>query len=267
MTPLWRAEMRKYLRHPQHRLTTQLANARTFDLRSVDGLVASTAKDLCQGSELKGPGDGDGILVVDIGERTCIPAPSTWLEFDHEALWIRDLIGGSDRNKSAHMAELLAYADGKFLNVGALALQRGRAIIMPKGPDGKTILEKDNPITRALFCTLSALAVINSPAAERTPGPVHRGLDRDIRRAFQRPASSEIAHTQVTIRFGTLAGAGDARDSHPKAYHFCRAHARLKNGKVEQVRAHWRGDPAFGYRLPSYSVKAPASARIEGDET
>lgn len=108
-----------------------------------------------------------------------------------------------------------------------------------------------------LFLALAALLVINSPRSieEKVPGSFT--LREKARRARIRLAGTEIKHTRVLISVGSKALGSDkiGVTQSPKAYHFCRAHIRRKAGRIERVRAHWRGDPAFGIRLPSYQVR------------
>jgi hypothetical protein len=40
----------------------------------------------------------------------------------------------------------------------------------------------------------------------------------------------------------------------PRALHFVRAHLRLRLGKIELVRPHWRGDAQLGIKRPAYLV-------------
>lgn len=42
-----------------------------------------------------------------------------------------------------------------------------------------------------------------------------------------------------------------------KCLHFCRAHLRLRNGKIEVVKSHWRGDPALGIKRTRYKMQPP----------
>jgi hypothetical protein len=48
---------------------------------------------------------------------------------------------------------------------------------------------------------------------------------------------------------GLAAGNGS-----PRALHFVRAHLRLRLGRVELVRPHWRGDAQLGIKRPAYLV-------------
>ena len=40
-----------------------------------------------------------------------------------------------------------------------------------------------------------------------------------------------------------------------RALHFCRAHLRIRLGKLEYVKAHWRGDPSIGIKRSRYKVE------------
>jgi hypothetical protein len=46
-----------------------------------------------------------------------------------------------------------------------------------------------------------------------------------------------------------------------KALHFCRAHLRIRLGRVELVSAHWRGDPSLGLKRTRYSLQRPRNGR------
>lgn len=48
-----------------------------------------------------------------------------------------------------------------------------------------------------------------------------------------------------------------SREAHltgTRAMHFCRAHLRLRQGRVEVVRGHWRGDASLGIKRHRYKV-------------
>lgn len=100
------------------------------------------------------------------------------------------------------------------------------------------------------------LAVVSSPHAATEESRRTFAVREKMRKLNLRPVAGEIKHTRVFIRVGERHAAADGlpRTSSPKAYHFCRGHLRHKAGRVERVRAHWRGDPAFGIRLPTYTV-------------
>ncbi len=148
--------------------------------------------------------------------------------------------------------------------VGYLTTQDGHATLRRvRYPD-------DQPIAGIgfdlMFMGLAGLAIINSPAARREPVERHRGLARNLARqipGLKAGGSTDLMYSSVAIGWH---GEGEARGpsgaSHPKAYHFCRAHMRERGGISRPVRAHWRGDPAFGTRLPSYRVLRPL-VRVE----
>jgi hypothetical protein len=41
-----------------------------------------------------------------------------------------------------------------------------------------------------------------------------------------------------------------------KCLHFCRSHLRVRNGRLEQVKAHWRGNPSLGIKQTRYKLVA-----------
>jgi hypothetical protein len=55
------------------------------------------------------------------------------------------------------------------------------------------------------------------------------------------------------------AGALDPGEAHltgRRALHFCRQHLRIRGGRLELVKAHWRGDAAIGIKQSRYRVAA-----------
>lgn len=269
MTPNWRGHMREMLnsKHPWHiEMREKYAKARCFDLNAVAELLEQTSGEIRGAFEPIDVSEKDrsaGITAhrVDIGERALMPAPVTWLEW-----------GGRGLLLEAYNGHFLVYTrvigdngDGPVdymgAPIGSIGINEDGVAWVVSGRQAKGDLDPElvlimTPVV--LSEVLAALALINSPAAREERVEPHRGLERNIARLMpkQREPMRGIIHTKVSI--GSWAhGDGKPRaSSHPKAYHFCRAHIRVKRGKIERVRAHWRGDPAFGYRLPSYSVKA-----------
>jgi hypothetical protein len=53
---------------------------------------------------------------------------------------------------------------------------------------------------------------------------------------------------------------GEPHEAHltgRRALHFCRAHVRIRLGRLEYVSAHWRGDPSIGIKQSRYAVVQP----------
>lgn len=113
------------------------------------------------------------------------------------------------------------------------------------------------------FQIYAALALINTPRLiGRKQHMPHRGLERKLANAdsiigkFPLHAWTEIQLSVADI--GTRAD-GSEHEAHytgEKCLHFCRAHLRVRNGRLERVTAHWRGNPALGIKRSRYAVTA-----------
>lgn len=285
MTPMWKEAIREVINLSyKDRLLKNffvskyaLAAARCFDLREIQRLCWYTSEELSDAAEGRAQSFGGREATgwsVDIGERSCLPSDVVWLEFRDLAI----LIANGDFTPEApitpfapgaYMVAIIQqfrYADGskaqKVMAGGQLLLDGGIAdyTVGEAKPDMSPIEQK-----QAFLMGLAAIAAINSPASNRETVEPHRGFLKSTR-GLREIVPPGITHTRVTIRVGTTPQKGEVSgvsSSNPKAYHFCRAHTRQRaNGRVEWVRAHWRGDPAFGYRLPSYTVR-PADQEAE----
>ncbi len=108
----------------------------------------------------------------------------------------------------------------------------------------------------------SALALINSPRViGRQQHAPHRGLERKLI-ASRSIIGSFPLHAWTEIKLQVMPPSdysGDATEAHltgQRALHFCRAHLRIRLGKLELVRSHWRGDAALGIKQSRYRVVA-----------
>ncbi|MGF3026934.1 hypothetical protein ACQVP2_29470 [Methylobacterium aquaticum] len=105
------------------------------------------------------------------------------------------------------------------------------------------------------------LLVINSPRViARETQPPHRGLEKDLRAARREGARFKLLPwTKIRLNITPPAASGETgeggeRITGAKALHFCRSHIRVRLGRLEIVKAHWRGDPELGIRRPTYAV-------------
>lgn len=113
---------------------------------------------------------------------------------------------------------------------------------------------------------LCLLAMINTPRiVGRRQHMPHRGLEKDLLRA--RPVVGKFplhAWTEIKLEVSPpRIENSDVHEAHltgARALHFCRAHLRIRNGYLEIVRAHWRGDASLGIKQSRYSV-IPARKR------
>lgn len=109
----------------------------------------------------------------------------------------------------------------------------------------------------------AALALINSPRiVGRRQHMPHRGLERRLTQSLGLQGKFPLrAWTEILLR---VAPALDASSDTPaeahltgaKALHFCRAHLRVRLGKLEVVRGHWRGDASLGIKRSRYRLAA-----------
>lgn len=113
---------------------------------------------------------------------------------------------------------------------------------------------------------LASLALINTPrVVARHEHGAHKGLKRAARSA---PVDINVnGWTEILLDVAKLQEDGrrdgiEKRLTGSKALHFCRAHLRVKLGRLEIVRAHWRGDAANGIVQGNYRLAAAPGAAI-----
>lgn len=109
----------------------------------------------------------------------------------------------------------------------------------------------------------AALALINSPRIiGRRQHMPHRGLERDLVAKkkligkFPLHAWTEIKLEINAQRDASTDASTEAHLTGERALHFCRAHLRIRLGKLEIVSAHWRGNPALGIKQTRYRLVA-----------
>lgn len=107
------------------------------------------------------------------------------------------------------------------------------------------------------------LAIINSPKIiGRRQHMPHRGLERSLI-AKQKAIGKFPLHAWTEIQLKVTPPKGMSGDEPVEAHltgqralHFCRAHLRVRLGRLEVVRAHWRGDASIGIKQSRYKVTA-----------
>jgi hypothetical protein len=108
-----------------------------------------------------------------------------------------------------------------------------------------------------------ALALINTPRViGRRQHMPHAGLQRRLAAARGMVGKFPLrAWTEIVLEVTPPKEAGpelhEARLTGGKCLHFCRAHLRIRNGCLEFVSPHWRGDPALGIKQTRYAVVPP----------
>ncbi len=114
---------------------------------------------------------------------------------------------------------------------------------------------------RLLAAIYGLLAMINTPRVIlRRQHMPHRGLERHL--VAQRGNVGKWplhgwSELLLKVRPPEVDDADhEAHLTGARALHFCRAHLRIKLGRLELVSAHWRGDPALGIKQTRYRLAA-----------
>lgn len=116
-------------------------------------------------------------------------------------------------------------------------------------------------IHRSLCEAAALLVLINTPKIiGRRQHMPHRGLERALLKS-KAPVGKYPLHAWSEILLKVRPPEVDENDHEAhltgrKALHFCRAHLRIRLGRLEYVRSHWRGDPALGIKQSRYRVEA-----------
>lgn len=265
MTPLAQRVAREMLLPVRRRsfddqcgLLNRLSDMHCFEVTDVIGL----ANDLAQ----QYPDYGRPL------PATFLPAPRTWVEWRVDgvrtALFFEQAGLGSDiavyrvRGWNTKFdAEKWFFANEQNLILplqGSESLERKRRIDITNTFIRKWCSEENSSEFMAAL-----LAIINTPRLiGRKQHMPHVGFERSILRS--RPLIGKFplhAWTELKLSVSAMMKQADGveHEAHltgEKCLHFCRAHIRVRNGRLEQVRAHWRGDPALGIKRTRYKVVA-----------
>lgn len=105
---------------------------------------------------------------------------------------------------------------------------------------------------RGLACfAAAALAIINTPRLSHVL-PHDLSAINKARRRLNRPALLEWREVRIQVDKGALGRGDKIIPTEGRALHHVRTFLRLKRGKVELVRPHWRGNPRFGVIMHRY---------------
>ena len=190
-----------------------------------------------------------------------LPAPKTWIEWNHPFGRIAILL-----ESFGDMARSTAFWKDCSAALGSISLTSddykccGTLGLVPQ-------VWKD-AYGESMFAGLLAaahlqLVIINSPKIiGRKQHMPHRGLERDLLRSktlsgkYPLHAWHELKLEARPTYFDKDGFEHEAHLTGKKCLHFCRSHLRIRNGKLELVNAHWRGDPALGIKRTRYRVTA-----------
>jgi hypothetical protein len=197
-----------------------------------------------------------------IAPTVLMPAPACWFEWVNRSGIRTGLlalpINVEHRGRQATHAlsvrstELVQFVPVCVLNMNDV----DGNIFAPQGALSAADMEQISVIAGLFFTTL---ALINTPkiVGRREHAP-HKGLAKAIRQTHGKVYQLR-PWTEIKLEITPPPGGGDgSREvlTGKKALHFCRAHLRIRRGKLERVTSHWRGDPALGIVRSRYSVSA-----------
>ena len=204
---------------------------------------------------------GDEFIRRDCIDDLCtfLPAEKTWIEFWEDGSRTALLLQ-RETSGFATVYALAACPDDRlsnFADVGRIKLDCAEK---PSNcMDGDIVDGK-----RFTAIIYGLLAIINTPRVigRRQHAP-HRGLEKrllDMKRVVGRFPLNAWTEITLSVAVPRDESNKDSREAHltgQKAYHFCRAHCRIRLGKLEFVRDHWRGDKSLGTKRSRYTLRKP----------
>jgi len=198
-------------------------------------------------------------LAMDVGfvppdpSSVFLPAPKTWIEYRRQTSNFRGGVLLVETKDGIDCYPAFDFDDPDEFE---------RSIVGAHGRSGDLKASAIQPRTAEAFACV-ALAMINTPKiVGRVQHMPHRGLERRLLR--NRPNIGKFplhAWTEIQLKIGdprdaSEDGSVEAHYTGQRALHFCRAHLRIKMGRLEFVKAHWRGDPSLGIKRSRYKVTA-----------
>ena len=146
---------------------------------------------------------------------------------------------------------------GRRLVADLHPLRPGVSFTPQGGPDLDRQLNDAQERSWQLYATLS---LINSPRiVARSEHKASSGLRKFLNRKGDGQYNLLPWHEvflDITPPEATEVEGGASRLTGPRALHFCRQHIRIKRGRLEMVRAHYRGSADVGIAQTQYRVGA-----------
>jgi len=251
-------------RNPEDRIgmTKLMAGAHFFELSSVFSMLYDVSAKF----------EDD---VAEPGHLAFLPAPKTWLEWSQPAHRDGKTIGAVSVGlllveqpglcrASVFMAKNYSAIRAPYETCKLAEL--GLATNGAPSPQRLTLSWSDGVDRRAFMHDViyAALAIINSPKViNRRQHQPDRGFERALNARRGLTGSFPLhAWTEILLSVNTRDAAGNApAEAHltgARALHFCRSFVRVRLGRLEIVRPHWRGDASIGIKRSRYMVGARA---------
>jgi hypothetical protein len=129
--------------------------------------------------------------------------------------------------------------------------------------DGRVTHQYDKPTSRADdFTMYSLLALINSPRiiGQQTHWP-HQRDERERLKKMKLVGKFPLrAWTEIVLKVAPPENRSDEPEEErhltgERCLHFCRTYLRVRNGQLEYIDGHWRGNPALGMKRSRYRLE------------
>lgn len=273
MTPLALAIAKEALLPPRKRtfqdkcgLLNAMSDIHCFEVSAVSELAmelhARLVEDVKLGADGLGFADDLPGFTGMADATSFLPAPKTWIEWRLESGFRRGFLlveeDGWARIYQADGGSRGASMDHTVrMGLGAKSGDAGALEV----PGRLTPPEHIDWSKKALRLNVM-LALINTPrVVERQQHAPHAGFERKLSTqgaAFRLHPWNEIKLEVLRPAAAGVDGAAGESLTGQKALHFCRAHLRVRRGRVEIVSAHWRGDAALGVQRSRYRVVPPS---------
>ncbi|MGE4321941.1 MAG: hypothetical protein AB7E60_02805 [Sphingobium sp.] len=239
-------------------LLQRMDDVHCFDATEVFNLAGALSKDLHKSASASG--------FLDIMEaQTFLPAPRTWIEWKYSN-GAREGVLMEQRNGFA-VCDWAVWQDDLFASnkrSGALLMEGGSTPVNQGFPCVRDVGDEPREVMIGYVVLMYALlAIINTPRLiGRKQHMPHRGLERRLAKTKGLVGKFPLhAWTELKLSVSDIGKRADGTEHEAhytgeKCLHFCRAHIRIKRGKLERVSAHWRGNPALGIKRTRYKLAA-----------
>lgn len=190
-----------------------------------------------------------------------LPAPCTAIEFGRQADGSRFGFLLEEVGEFAVCRVALSGKDGVTIAGSSFKLPLNEASATVYVGDDVSKHLRSRYVSAASLI-IGSLALINTPRViGRKQHMPHAGLQKRLAASRGMVGKFPLhGWTEIVLEVTPPKMAGDtvheARLTGERCLHFCRAHLRIRNGGLEIVKSHWRGDPALGMKRTRYRLAA-----------
>jgi len=240
-------------------LMHKMDDVHCFDVTEVAQLIHDLGENIANGG-------------VDVGAYCFLPAPKTWIEYGTPGGYVGKLLTETD---AEHFSLQTAMTRVRLSDNSEKELRGSKYFVSEIIQRFKSRQSHEKPeaggrgeLIEIRNCAFeyAALALINTPRLiGRRQHMPHRGLERRLLKQ-QKLLGHFPLHAWTEIKLEVTppedAGGSPSTEAHltgRKALHFCRAHLRVRDGRVAIVRGHWRGDAALGIKRSRYRLTGAAA--------